>query len=194
MTTGIPRILLPLLMAVVCLVSGCGQEEQPMPPGASEQDPDQVLIEPRIVIADGNIISSVISAQRIDIYEREDYAVLDDSVVVEFYNDRGDRTSTLNADQGQVWGLTSDNIHSLVATGNVQIESDDRNSSLDAPEIRWLAETNRIYGEGEVTIRTESGFERGTGFEANDDLTEYEFTGPVYGEFSGEEIPDIEEP
>jgi hypothetical protein len=45
-----------------------------------------------------------------------------------------------------------------------------------------MSDTNLIYGEGEVIIRTEEGYERGTGFVARDDLTEYEFTGPVYGD------------
>ena len=185
---------LPLLFAAACLFIGCGEEGKPLPPGHPEQSPDQILVEPRIVIAEGGVIGTVISAKRIDIYERQNYAVLQDSVMVEFYNDQGEHTTTMTADVGEVWGLNNEEINSMVASGNVRVQSEERNASLSAPGIRWMAETDLIYGEGEVIIRTEDGYERGTGFVAKDDLTEYEFTGPIYGEFSGDEIPDIEEP
>jgi len=194
----LPRILrpacLPLLFIAICPFAGCGQENPPLPPGHSEESPDQILVEPRIIIAEGGITSTVISSKRIELYERQNYAVLRDSVEVDFYNDRGEHTTTLTADVGEVWGLSNVQINSLVASGNVRVQSTERNASLSAPGIRWMADTNLIYGEGEVVIQTEDGYERGTGFVAQDDLTEYEFTGPIYGEFSGGEIPDIEEP
>ena len=59
---------------------------------------------------------------------------------------------------------------------------------MESDAIRWVAETHKIYAEGLVTILTEDGYEQGTGFVANDDLSEYEFTGPVTGEIRGENI------
>ncbi|MCD6307809.1 MAG: hypothetical protein J7M24_02295, partial [Candidatus Latescibacteria bacterium] len=54
--------------------------------------------------------------------------------------------------------------------------------------IRWLVPDHRIFGEGLVRLQTDSGHEQGTGFIAKDDLSEYEFKGPVSGEVRSEEI------
>ena len=86
-----------------------------------------------------------------------------------------------------MWGLY-ESVDSLRARGNVVIVSDEENASMETEDIRWIASIHRIHADGLATIKTNQGFEQGTGFVANDDLSEFEFTGPVSGEFMGKEI------
>jgi len=180
------------MIAATMVILSCGGNEELPPSQSTGFEPDQVFVEPRFIISEAGITQAVIESKMVKVYESRDtsYTSLDDSLVISFFDESGEHTSTLTADRGEIWGLYSE-VDSLKATGNVHIRSKERNATLDADAVRWIAQTKRIYGEGIVTLQTDEGFERGVGFEAMDDLSEYRFRGSVEGEFRGfEETPE----
>jgi len=181
-----------ILISVLLIFSGCGKEEPAMSFRAvGPEEPDQVLTETRMVLSERDHTSAVIDANTVKIYEARDYASLEDSVVIFFYNNKGEHTTTLTAMKGEIWGVY-DNADSLKATGDVVIRSEENNAFMEAPAIRWVAADSLVYGEGLVRLNSENGYEEGTGFEAKDDLSEYRFRGPVSGEVHGDDVEIID--
>ena len=179
--------LLPLLSLMI-LVTGCSDESSGLKGRAANgSEPDQVLVDTRMVITENGITTGIIESKRVKVFEERNFTSLEDGVIINFFDKKGKQTTTLTADSGEVWGLY-ENVDSLKAKGDVLIVSEERNASMTGEAIRWQSSSHRVYGDGLVTITTENGFEQGTGFSANDDLTEYEFKGPVKGEIRGEEI------
>ncbi len=181
------------LMAAMCLLAGvaplsCGGEETVSRAGpAAGHEPDQIFIRPRIVITENGLTSAVLRAETVKVFEDSSYTLFQDSLTVFFYSEDGQHTTTMTADSGEVWGLYEE-VDSLRADGDVRIISEEREASLEAPAIRWIVGQHRVYGEGLVKLNTDQGFEQGTGFTAVDDLSEYEFTGPVSGEVRGDDL------
>ena len=178
-----------LFLALIVAGSSCG-DNYPVKTGKTSRDvPDQVLIRPKIFISENGKTTAILESNVVKIYAGGDssYASLEDSIRISFFNNEGKHTSTLTALSGEIWGMYEDT-DSLKAQGDVFVVSEERNASLKAPSIRWIASAQKIFGEGVVTIQSENGFEQGTGFIAKDDLTEYEFTGPVSGEVKGEDV------
>ena len=158
----------------------------------SEVEPDRTLVNTRIVITENSITTAIIESQKVKIFDDRNFTSLEDSVIIDFFNKEGEHVATLTALYGEVWGL-NEKVDSLKARGDVVVVSEERNASMESDAIRWIATSRKIYGEGLVTITSENGFEQGTGFVANDDLTEYEFTGPVKGEVRGSDIEIFDE-
>lgn len=185
--------LVASLMLSSLVFVACSETELPPLPPSTGIEPDQVFVEPRFIITKNGITQAVIESKLVQVFEGRDtsYTSMDDSLVISFFNEAGEHTSTLTADRGDIWGLYSE-VDSLKATGDVHIRSKERNARLDADAIRWLAWNRTVYGEGIVTLETDDGFERGTGFEAKDDLSEYRFRGSVEGEFRGLDEPSEE--
>jgi len=180
------------MFAATMVILSCGGSEELPPSRSTGVEPDQIFVEPRFIISEAGITQAVIESKMVKVYESRDtsYTSLDDSLVISFFDEAGEHTSTLTAERGEIWGLYSE-VDSLKATGNVHIRAKERNASLEADAVRWIAQTKRIYGEGVVTLQTDEGFERGVGFEAMDDLSEYRFRGSVEGEFRGlEDTPE----
>ena len=182
-----------LIAVVLTMLAGsCTEETPPSMRGAERSsEPDQILRDTRMVLSEYGNTSAIIEANTVKIYEDSSYASLEDSVVIFFYNKKGEQTTKLTAMTGEIWGLY-ENTDSLKAAGDVVVRSEENNAYLEAPAIRWIVSVGRVFGEGLVRLNSENGFEQGTGFEAKDDLSEYEFKGPVSGEVHGEDVKLID--
>jgi len=135
---------------------------------------------------DGNT-GAIIEANFVKLYEENRYISFEDSVKIMLFDSNGKHSATLTSLTAEMWGLYESG-DSLRAEGDVLIVSEEQNATLEAPAIRWIASEHKVYGEGLVIIRNEDGYEKGTGFQALDDLTEYEFTDSVSVEFHGKDI------
>ena len=177
-----------LFFALIVIGSSCGNDTPVKNKKSSHNVPDQVLKRSKIFISENGKTTAILESNVMKIFAGKDssYASLEDSIRFLFYSTEGKHTSTLTALSGEIWGMYEDT-DSLKAQGDVFVVSEERNASLKAESIRWIASAQKIFGEGVVTIQSENGFEQGTGFIAKDDLTEYEFTGPVSGEVRGED-------
>ena len=178
------------MLVLVAGILACGCAEEPSTTVSrphTEDEPDQIFIEPHMIVTENGITSAVLESQTVKVYEERNYTALEDSVRILFYNDSGEHTTTLTAAFGGVYGLYS-NVDSLSARGNVVIVSHEQDVTMETEDIRWNRTTRKVNADGLAVIRSRHGFEQGYGFVANDDLSEYEFRGEVSGEYRGKEI------
>ena len=101
-----------------------------------------------------------------------------EGMFIEFYNEQGKLSSTLKADYG--YYFKDKNLWK--ATGDVQVESLEKNQQLNSEELFWEPDDERIYTEKFVTIRLEKEVIYGNGLESNQDFTNYNIKNPK-GEF-----------
>lgn len=182
---GISVALAFVSALIVSLFAGCGGEEPVQKSAkASESEPDQILTDTTMTIYEKGATAAVIEAGMVKLYEKQDFASLEDSITIRFFNKKGEHTTTMTAMRGEIWGVY-DGADSLRASGDVVVRSEENNAFLQAPAIRWVAADSLVYGDGVVRLNSENGYEEGTGFEAKDDLSEYRFRGPVTGEVRG---------
>jgi len=174
------------LMAWVLLGLSCAEEPPPAAGGSPFPEPDQILKDTRMTLTESGRTVAILEAQIVKVYEDSNYASLEDSVTVYFFDREGEHTTTLTASSGEIWGLY-EKADSLKASGNAVVSSERNDAYLEAPAIRWIASLGMVYGEGTVRLNSENGYEEGTGFEAKDDLSEYRFRGPVSGEVRGKD-------
>jgi len=186
----VTHIRFPIMIALILsLIMACSWSEEQAETTVQvyEVQPDQILYGTRITLTESGRTQAIISANIVKIFEDSSYASLEDSVQIDFFDEDGVHSSTMNADLGEIWGMYGD-ADSLSATGSVVIRSEEENARVEASAIRWITTKGMVYGVGLVKLTTENGFEQGTGFEAKDDLSEYSFRGPVSGEVKGDDL------
>lgn len=170
------------LLIVLYLTSGC--EEEQIPVRIKYNQPDQEFKNSRIIITENGITTAIVWAHRASVYEDRNYTVMEDSIAIDFFNEEGEKISTLTAMSGEVWGLY-EKVDSLRAEGEVVIISDERKAKMETPDIRWDAKTHMIYADGNVRLSTEDAVQTGVRFVATDDLKSYtmeDVTGVIHSE------------
>jgi len=139
----------------------------------SDNEPDQEFFNSRIVITEHGITSAIVQAESVKVYTESDFTSVESGILIDFFNDDGEHTSTLTAQSGEVWGLYEE-VDSLKAKGNVEIVSADKTKKMEtSSSFNWIPSIHKIYADGLVKLTTENAVEQGINFEANDDLSEY---------------------
>lgn len=87
---------------------------------------------------------------------------------VVFLGGGGDTASVLTALRG---GVDSEG-HKIVVSGQVVVLAGD-STRLETDSLRWDRKSERIFGDGSVTIFRPEGKEQGVGFEASADLKQW---------------------
>ncbi len=178
--------------ASLLLCMGCGGEttETVEVPPAAVDEPDQVFLKPHMIITEEGVTKAILESGTVDVWEDRNYTALKDSVRIQFFNEKGARTSTLTSGSGEIWGLY-ENVDSLHAAGDVLVHSLKRDVTLTTESLRWNRAAGVVYADDFAEIRTSRGYEQGYGFEAKDDLTEYQFHRQVRGVYRGAEQDTI---
>jgi len=168
-------LLIGVLLMTICIV-GC-EKNTTVPKAAKPavNEPDQTFLKSRIVITESGITNAIVQAESVKVYMDSGFTAVDGGVQIEFFNKKGEHVSTLNARQGQVWGLY-DKVDSLKAIGSVTVVSTDKKKRLETPNsLIWIASTRMIFAERNTMVKltTEDAVEQGINFVANEDLSEY---------------------
>jgi len=88
--------------------------------------PDQISYNIEIAFIDSNITKTFIKAGRARVYNEKKETILDSGVIVNFYNDSGQRTGVLTST-----GVTIDDVSKdMFAAGNVVVVSDSIKTTL----------------------------------------------------------------
>lgn len=95
-----------------------------------------------------------------------------DGYYLEFYEVDGKLSSTLRADRA--FFFKDENLWK--ANGNVIVKSAIKPDQLNTEELFWKPNEERIYSDKFVTVRTETELINATGFESNQNFTDYHFT------------------
>lgn len=95
---------------------------------------------------------------------------------VDFFDEKGNKVSTLVADSGVIFKKTGD----MIALGNVKVETED-GTLLYTDELLWKEDIKKITTEKEVIIKKEGKVLKGKGLISDPGLKHIEIKGKVLG-------------
>ena len=165
--TALPGILVALLL----FLSACSEGRAPeLRPGeVSASPPDQEAWEWSTVVTREGRRRAIVTARHFARYDKERRSQLDEGVRVGFYDATGGtQVSQLTARRAVIDESNWD----MEVSGNVVLVAGD-STRLETEVLRWHRKSDRITGEGQVTIRRAEGTETGVGFEATSDLKKW---------------------
>ena len=155
-----------LLLVVAGLACSTPDEEPSASSSTTDSRPDQEVWGWETVVSRSGRRKAKVSADHFQKSDASSVARLDGGVEVSFYSSDGLRlVSTLTAARARIDVTTYD----MTVLGGVVLVADD-STRLETDSLRWTRQTERIAGEGDVTIRRPDGVETGVGFEASSDL------------------------
>ncbi|MFP4622568.1 MAG: LPS export ABC transporter periplasmic protein LptC [Gemmatimonadota bacterium] len=170
------RIGVAALVAI--LGAGCAGEADPVAEGFRDLPADHVVWDLDTDIKDLGALRARIHADTAYIWE-DSAKTLMMPVEVKLYDENGQQTANLTADEGEL----DSNTNKMVARGNVVLVTVDGDRRILTEELHYDPRIGRIWSEVHtVMIEGETRIE-GTGFRANEDMTDIE----VYGS-TGENI------
>ena len=148
------------------LVAGCTPSSEPSSSHTVSQAPDQEAWGWNTVVTRNGRKRAEVAAGHFRKYDRTLTALLDSGVAVTFYDGYGmKQVSELTARQAEIDEESGD----MVAMGEVALVAAN-GTRLETDTLRWNRETDRIKGNGRITLRRPDGEETGVGFEASSDL------------------------
>ena len=148
------------------LLLSCHSTEEPAPSATNAEGPDQEGWNSKITVTSNGRIAAHVEYSHMEKYSKKRQVQFDSGIKVDFYNNKGEHTSHLIADKGQLFEDTND----VEARENV-IAKSDSGITLRSQSLRWLNRTQKIVTEDFVTITTQKGDTlRGKGFESDQNL------------------------
>lgn len=154
--------------AVVLLAGACGEEE-PEPelsgPDFSEIEADQVMVDVEHYMTREGVRNAHLVADTVYLMEEGSSAHLR-HYTVDFYDDRGERTSVLTARDGVYDMQTGD----MRASDSVVVVDPDGTRQLTTEELRYDAESRMLESDSSFVLVRGRDTLRGTGFVTNPGL------------------------
>ena len=182
------RKITVLCIILMMALAGCEKKAQmSRVNNIPDNEPDQSFYNSRIIITENGMTSAIVEAESVSVYMDSNFTSVNGGIQIDFFNNKGNHTSTLTAQSGEVWGLYEE-VDSLKATGDIVIVSTDKEKRMEtASSLYWISSIRKIYADGLVKLISEDAVEQGINFEANDDLSEYRMDN-VSGVFEGKDI------
>ena len=154
----------------ICLyfgfLAGCAPTSEPSSPQTASRPPDQEAWGWNTVVTQSGRKRAEVEAGHLRKYDQTLTALLDSGVTVRFYDGSGmKQVSVLTARQAEIYETSGD----MLAVGEVALVAIN-GTRLETDTLRWNRETDRITGNGRMTLRRPDGEETGVGFEASSDL------------------------
>lgn len=160
-----------VLLALLALMSG-GCEEKIRPSVLAENDsstrPQQESWNSTVVLSDSGRLLARIQAGYIQKFDAPLETRMSQGIVVYFYNELGEQTTTMRAREGVVNEQTYD----LRADGDVVVVSDD-STKLRSERLFWDNRRRLIHTPEYVTIVSPRERVQGQGFESDQRLRNY---------------------
>lgn len=124
-----------------------------------------------------NLMKVLIKAKKINEFQNGD-SEFPEGIFLEFYDESGKITSTLRANSAYY----SKSENKWRGLGNVEVINIEKQQQLNTEELFWKPDTRKIFTDKFVTIKLENEILYGTGFDADQDLSNYTMKNPE-GEF-----------
>lgn len=128
-----------------------------------------------------NLMKVLLKAKKINEFQNGD-SEFPEGIFIEFYDDAGKITSTLRANSA--YYLKAEN--KWRGRGDVEVINIEKKQQLNTEELFWKPDTKKIFTDKFVTIKLENEILYGTGFDADQDLSNYTMKNPE-GEFEVED-------
>jgi len=166
-----------LCALLICCVS-CTEPETSEAPNSSQQDlPDQEIWDFKVTMTDKGYLEAELVAGHMSRFEKKSLAIFDQGVEIQFYNRKGEITSTLTSHAGELDEYTNN----VKAVGNVIVESDS-GITLYTNELFYYNEQEKIASNVDVMVTTTDGDTLyGIGFESDTRLDYWEIKKPHDG-------------
>ena len=155
------------------LVYSCSEERKSDLP-SSNGLPDQESWGVTIIMTHEGLIRANVKSGHLKKYNEKEYIILDENVVVDFFDSKENHTSTLFSDKSEINEKSND----MLAIGNV-IAKSDSGITLYTERLQWVAEDEKLFTKDSITIITlENDTLFGEGFESNADLENWRILNP----------------
>ncbi len=141
----------------------------------SETDyPDQESWQATVLITKDARTVGKLQAGHVRKYSKKNITLLDDSLIVDFFNSEGGHTSVLYARGGKVFDVRQD----MIAYGKVKVVSDS-GLTLYTDTLRWDNKAQKIISDRAMMIVSDQGDTLfGDYFKSNPAMTDYEISNP----------------
>ena len=168
-----------ILCAAVLFPAACQPVDQPVPEeGAQDVLPDQEAWNTTIYLSrDGRQEATIRAGHRV-FFSETNLTVIDEGIVVEFFDEDGGLASTLEAEWGEIDGQT----HNLRVRGGVTVHSTER-GTLETDSLTWLNAANLIVTDAAVRLTGDTDVIAGDGFEADPGMRGYIIRRNIKGRF-----------
>ena len=163
------RIWACIVSFLLLSLAGCEEKVKPSVTPLTEQTlPSQESWNSTVVFSDSAQVKAILWSGHIAMYSAEHVTMLDDSVRVDFYDERGNHTSQLTAHRGKVDDLT----HDLEAYEHVTVRSDS-GTTLKTERLFWNNATRKTHTDAFVDIVSPKEHIMGHGMESDQSLKNY---------------------
>jgi LPS export ABC transporter protein LptC len=155
---------------LVLIFNSC--EEKLKPPILTDlgtgEIPAQESWNSTITFSDSGMIRAVLKVGHVKYFSKNKEYLLEEGVIVDFFNRNGQHSSVLTSKSATV----DDNTRNMEAFGNVKIVSDS-GTIVKTERMRWINATQRLFGDQFVTIDSKTETIQGYGFESDQNLKDY---------------------
>lgn len=167
------RYLLPGLLC--WLLIGCSNVQEPESMTQEDDNlPDQEIWDGKVEISSDGRTQSIVQAGHIESFEKKKITFLDQGVIIDFYNKKGEHTSQLTAKRVKIEERTD-----LFRAEDSVVVVSDSGAVLRTPRLYWDKKRHRISSDTLVIMTTEFDSLRGYDFESNEDLTSWQLKRPT---------------
>ena len=168
---------------VICSAACRPVDQTAVENGTQDVLPDQEAWNTTIYLSRHGRQEATIRAGHRLYYSATNVTVMDGGVYVEFYEEDGSLSSTLEAERGDIDGLT----HDLRVRGGVTVRSTER-GTLETDSLTWVNAENLIETEAAVRLTRETDVLTGDGFEADPGMRRWIIRRDIKGRF----LPDVQ--
>ena len=162
-----------IFFSAILLVYSCSEEVKSDFP-LSEGLPDQESWGVTIIMTHEGLTRAKVKSGHLQKFNEKEFIILDENVVVDFFDSQENHTSTLFSDKSEINEKSND----MLAIGNV-IAKSDSGITLYTERLQWIAEDEKLFTKDSIMITTlEKDTLFGKGFESNADLESWRILNP----------------
>ena len=167
------RIICLQFFVFFFLLSSCSNDPKEVETFVSSKDmPVEVMKEAELIYTEQGKIKVKIMAEKIERFLNQNPSVhFSNGVLVQFYNDSGNITSTLTAEEASI----DDKNQQMMAKTKVELINQ-KEEKLNTEQLIWNEKSNLIFTKESVSISTKDEVIFGDGFESTADFSSYKIT------------------
>ena len=163
------RCLATALVIGLVLMAGCERSRRVDPAGSTGEMPDQEVSDFAVTETDEGRVEWKMYALSAAIYNAQNRIVAQ-SVRIDFFDEKGERSSTLTAREGEMHQIKRD----MIARGGVVLRTTE-GTRMSTEELQFLNKQQRIVSDKFVRVERGGDVLTGFGFESDPNLTHFEF-------------------
>lgn len=165
----LPAVRALFALALVIGLGACERAQTARPTSSTVELPDQEVSDFVLTETDEGAIQWKMFARSAAIYNARN-VVIASGIRVDFFDEKGERSSELTAHEGEIHQLTRD----MVARGNVVMQTSE-GTRMSTQQLRFLNRTQKIVSDQFVRVERDGDVLTGYGFESDPNLNHFEF-------------------